>query len=244
MEERLDKILLQRRLVESRKMAEQIIQEIGVKVNGKLVAKPGKKFSPDCSIEMIDKEKSGSSKEAVKLLEAIQHWSLVIENASFLEVGSTLGSFSEVLLAKKAKKVYALHVSKEAISQKLKTEQRLVDCSGMQLRELTKNKLTELLDGCVIDDPFLSVDKIFPFIHPFLKDDAFVIAVIKPQFEVNKEQLKNNGTVRNSLAFPEMMENVKMIGSKSNLEFVDSIESPIIGKGGHHEFIFFFKKRY
>lgn len=242
MEERLDKILVQRNLVDTRVKAEQIIQEIGVKVNGKLITKTGKKFPLDCEIELVPEQLEWSSVEALKLVECLTHWKLLVKNGIFLDISSSNGIFTEVLLANGAKKVGYVNNLKETFSLKYKGDKRIIDFTGLHLRELTKNNLVDPLNGCVIDDNTLSLNKIFPFIHPFLISGAFVIAVIKPQLEVGKEHLKNNGSVRNTLAYSDMFESIKAIGKESNLNYVDHIDSRIVGKDGQHEFLVLFRR--
>ena len=242
MEERLDKILVQRNLVETRVKAEKLIQEIGVKVFGKLVTKPGKKFPLDCKIDIISEDFPWISIDSIKLVEAISKWNLKIENGNFLDVGILNGAFTEVLLKNNAKKVYALNPIKDTTISIYKGDERIIDFSGTYLRELTFNNVTDEIDGCVIDEPNLSMDKILPFIHPFLKTGGFVVAVIKPQLEVGKEHLKNNGVVRNTLGYPEMFESLKKIGETNNLKFIDEINSPIAGKDGQQEFIVLYRK--
>ncbi len=242
MEERLDKILVQRNLVETRVKAEKLIQDIGVKVFGKLVTKPGKKFPIDCKIDIISEDFPWVSIDSMKLVEAISKWNLKIENGNFLDVGILNGAFTEVLLKNNAKKVYALNPIKDSTISIYKGDDRIVDFSGTYLRELTFNNVTDEIEGCVIDEPNLSMDKILPFIHPFIKSGGFVLAVIKPHLEVGKEHLKNNGTVRNTLGFPEMFDSLKKIGETNNLKFIDEINSPIAGKDGQQEFIVLFSK--
>jgi 23S rRNA (cytidine1920-2'-O)/16S rRNA (cytidine1409-2'-O)-methyltransferase len=242
MEERLDKILVERNFVESRVKAEQIISEVGVKVNGKLINKPGKKFLPDCNIVMVEAEFPWISIEALKLKSAIEKWKIKIDSGVFIDVDCNQGSFSEVLLENAASKVYAVDSKRDLLHLKIKEDKRVVDLTGMYLRELTNNSIVEKLDGCVINDLALSLDKTLPFIHPFLKEDAFLISVIKPQLEVSKENLKNNGSVRNTLGYPEMFETLKKTGKENNLIYVDHMNSPIVGKDGQQEFIMLFKK--
>ncbi|GEM_PF-1123376 len=242
MEERLDKILVKRNLVETRMQAEQVISEIGVKVNGKLVNKPGKKFSIDCKIALIENVSSWISVESLKLVEAINKWKLKINEGIFIDVDCSKGEFTEVILKNGAKKVYALNDVKDSLDVNLKKDDRIIDFTGIQLRELNGNNIKDELDGCVIDNSILPLSKILPFIHPFLKEDAFVVTVIKPQLEVTKENLKNNGSVRNTLGYPEMFENLKAIGETNNLKYSNHIESPIIGKEGQQEFIMLFRK--
>jgi 23S rRNA (cytidine1920-2'-O)/16S rRNA (cytidine1409-2'-O)-methyltransferase len=242
MEERLDKILVQRNLVETRVQAEQIISEVGVKVNGKLINKPGKKFLTDCKIVMMEQEFEWSSIESIKMVSAIDKWKLNLKNGIFIDVDCAQGSFTEVLLFNEAAKVYSIDSNKDTLNSKIKSDARVIDFTGKHLRELTSYTIKDELDGCVINDAVLSLEKTMPFIHPFLKKDAFFVAVIKPQLEVSKENLKNNGSVRNTLGYPEMFETLKNIGETNNLKYIDHIDSPIIGKEGQHEFIMLFKK--
>lgn len=242
MEERIDKLLVQRNLVETRIKAEQLIQEIGVKVAGKLITKPGKKFPLDCKIELITENSLWTSIESVKLSEAIRHWNLTVQNGKFLAITPFKKAFIEVLLNQEAEKIYSLDSNRENVDASLKNNPKIVDFSGIYLRELTSNNVTDELDGCILDEPTLPMNKVLPFIHPFLKKDAFVVAVIKPHLEVDKEHLKNNGSIRNSLCFPEMFEQLKAVGITNNLTFEGHIDSPIVGKDGQQEFILLFRK--
>ncbi len=242
MEERLDKILVQRNLVETRVKAEQVISEVGVKVNGKLINKPGKKFALDCKIVLVEEEFPWISVESLKLVEAIKKWKLTIKEGVFIDVDCSKGVFTDVLLAHGAKKVYAIDSLRDSLDFKLKKDPRIVDFTGKQLRELTSNNVNDEFEGCVINESVLSLSKILPFLHPFLKEKAFLVAVIKPQFEVTKENLKNNGSVRNTLGYSEMFESLKKIGETNNLKYIDHIDSPIIGKEGQQEFLMLFRK--
>lgn len=242
MEERLDKLLVQRNLVESRVKAEEMIQTIGVRVNGKLITKNGKKFPEECSIELISEDMPWISVEALKLVEAISKWNLSIQNGIFLDVGCLNGVFTDVLLNKGASKIYAIDAKKETLHPKFRDNKQVIDFTGMQLREITSNNMKDILDGCVIDEPLLSMSKVLPFIHPFLKEGAFVVTVIKPHLEVSKDHLKNNGFVRNTLAYTDLFDDLKVIGETNNLAYVDHIDSPIIGKDGQHEFVVLFRK--
>jgi 23S rRNA (cytidine1920-2'-O)/16S rRNA (cytidine1409-2'-O)-methyltransferase len=157
MEERLDKILVQRNLVETRIKAEKVISEIGVKVNGKLVNKPGKKFAVDCKIVLVAEEFPWISVESLKLVEAINKWKLTIKDGVFIDVDCSKGEFTDVLLTNKAKKVYSINSIRDSLDQKLKKEDRIIDYTGKQLRELNGNNLHDELDGCVINESVLSL---------------------------------------------------------------------------------------
>lgn len=242
MEERLDKLLLQRNLVSSRVRAEQIIRETGVKVNGKLITKTGKKVPFDAQIEMISEELPWVSRGALKLLEAINHWNPSLSERTFMDIGASTGGFTEVLLQHDAKKVYCIDVGKDQLHAKLKNDARVVSFEKTHVRELTARLIDELCDGCVIDVSFISLSKVFPFIHSFLKSDATVIALVKPQFEVGKDNIAKGGIVKNKSLYPEVIETIKNVGRTNNLEYVDHISSPILGGDGNEEFLMLLKK--
>ena len=241
-EERLDKILLQRNLVTSRVRAEKIIREVGVRVDGKLINKTGKKFPLDCKIEMIQEEIPWVSRGALKLIEAIEKWNPSIEGRTFMDIGASTGGFTEVLLQNGAKKVYCVDVGKDQLHAKIKADERIINLEKTHVRELTSNIISEAIDGCVIDVSFISLEKIFPFIHSFLKTDAFVIALIKPQFEVGKDNIAKGGIVKNKSLFPEVIERIKISAKDNNLIYQDHIVSPILGGEGNQEFLMLLKK--
>lgn len=241
-EERLDKILIQRGLISSRVRAEMIIRETGVKVNGKLITKTGKKFPIDCEIEMIEEEIPWVSRGALKLLAAIDHWLPTVKGNQFIDIGASTGGFTEVLLHKGAEKVYCVDVGKDQLHFKIKEDPRVENLEKTHVRELSTRLIPSEVDGCVIDVAFISLDKIFPFIHTFIKKDGFVIALVKPQFEVGKENIGKGGIVKNKNLYPIIIEKLKLAASLNNLEYIDHIDSPILGGDGNQEFLMYLKK--
>jgi 23S rRNA (cytidine1920-2'-O)/16S rRNA (cytidine1409-2'-O)-methyltransferase len=243
MEERLDKLLIQRGLVSSRVRAEQIIRETGVRVDGKLITKTGKKFPVDCKIEMIAGEIPWVSRGALKLLAALEVWELPVASGTFLDIGASTGGFTEVLLKNAASKVYCVDVGKDQLHQRIKSDERVIDLEKTHVRELTSKLIPEAVNGCVIDVSFISLEKIFPFIHSFLKPGAFVMALVKPQFEVGKDNIAKGGIVRNKSLYPEVVEKIISCGKQNNLEYKAHIPSPILGGDGNEEFLMLFFKQ-
>lgn len=241
-EERLDKLLIQRNLVSTRTRAEQIIRETGVKVDGKLITKTGKKFPVDCHIEMIAEEIPWVSRGALKLENAIGHWAPEIEGRVFLDIGASTGGFTQVLLENGASKVYCVDVGSKQLHTKIDEDPRTVNLEKTHVRELTPRLVPELVDGCVIDVSFISLEKIFPFIHVFMKADAWVIALVKPQFEVGKKNVGKGGIVRDKNLYPEVIESVKEYARLNQLVFKELIDSPILGGDGNREFLMLLKK--
>lgn len=242
MEERLDKILLQRNLVSSRVRAEQMIREVGVRVNGKLINKTGKKFPIDCKIEIIQEEIPWVSRGALKIIDAIERWKPTISGGKMMDIGASTGGFTEVLLHNGASKVVCVDVGKDQLHEKIKSDERIVNLEKTHVRELTSNLITDEIDGCVIDVSFISLEKIFPFIHTFLKPGAFVIALVKPQFEVGKENISKGGIVKNKSLYPEVIEKIKASAKLNNLIYKDHSVSPILGGDGNQEFLMLLQK--
>ena len=233
---------MQRGLVSSRVRAEQIIREEGVKVNGKLINKTGKKVPIDAVIEMMAEELPWVSRGALKLLEAIEKWSPEIQGKTFMDIGASTGGFTEVLLQNGASKVYCVDVGKDQLHEKIKQDERVVNLEKTHVRELTARSIPEIVDGCVIDVSFISLEKIFPFIHAFLKPGAFVIALVKPQFEVGKENISKGGIVKNKSLYPEVVEKIKDCARLNTLEFKALIDSPVLGGDGNQEFLMLLQK--
>jgi len=241
-EERLDKIIMQRKLVSSRVRAEKIIEESGVLVNGKLIHKAGKKVPLDAEIVLMDEEIPWVSRGALKLLKAKEHWNIDFSGKLVLDIGASTGGFTEVALHFDALKVFCVDVGTKQLHPKLALDQRVVNLEKTHVRELTAKNVDSEVDICVIDVSFISLDKIFPFIHPFLKADAQVIALVKPQFEVGKENISKGGIVKNKSLYNEVIEKIKSGALKSKLLYQNHIESPILGGDGNMEFLMLLRK--
>lgn len=241
-EERLDKLLIQRKLVSTRVRAEKIIRETGVKVNGKLVTKTGKRFPVDCEIEMIAEEIPWVSRGALKLIEALDAWQPEVKGKTFMDIGASTGGFTEVLLSKEAAKVFCVDVGKFQLHEKIANDPRTVNLEKTHVRELRPSLITDPIDGCVVDVSFISLEKIFPFIHSFIRPGGFVIALVKPQFEVGKKNVGKGGIVKNKKLYQEVIEKVQSAGNMNNFEYKTHISSPILGGDGNQEFLMLLHK--
>lgn len=242
MEERLDKLLLQLGLVSSRVRAEEIIRVYGVKVNGKLINKTGKKVPVDAKIEMMAEEIPYVSRGALKLIEALEQWKPEIEGKTFMDIGASTGGFTEVLLKNGASKVFCVDVGKDQLHVSLKEDERVVNLERTHVRELNHKLITEQCDGCVIDVSFISLEKIFPFLHPHLHDGAKVIALVKPQFEVGKDNVGKGGIVKNQTLYKDVIDGTAETALINNLKYIAHIESPILGGDGNKEFLMLLEK--
>lgn len=241
-EERLDKIILQRGLVSSRVRCEKIIQESGVLVNGKLVNKPGKKFPLDVKIDLLSEEIPWVSRGALKLEKAREYWNIDFDGKTVLDIGASTGGFTEVALVNGADKVFCVDVGSNQLHDKIRSNPKVVNLEKTHVRELTNKLIPELIDIVVIDVSFISLEKIFPFTHGFIKPEGKVIALVKPQFEVGKENVGKGGIVKNKSLYPIVIEGIAEAGKDNYLQRTDYIESPILGGDGNMEFLMLFTK--
>lgn len=241
-EERLDKIIMQRGLVSTRVRCEEIIQKSGVLVNGKLINKPGKKYPLDVTIELLSEEIPWVSRGAIKLEKARLSWNIDFHDKIVLDIGASTGGFTEVALVNGASKVYCVDVGTDQLHDKIKSNPSIINLEKTHVRELTNKLIPEQVDIIVVDVSFISLTKIIPFIHSFIKTGGTIVTLIKPQFEVGKENVGKGGIVKNKLLYPTVIENIAQLGKENNFQRKDVIESPILGGDGNKEFLMLFEK--
>ncbi|MDP4638204.1 MAG: TlyA family RNA methyltransferase [Crocinitomicaceae bacterium] len=242
-EERIDKIIMERALVSSRVRAEELIRKFGVLVNGKLISKPGKKVPVDAEIELISEEIPWVSKGALKLVAAIDEWSFNCTDKVFIDLGASTGGFTEVLLSKGAKKVFGVDVGSNQMHERIKTDERVINLEKTHARDLTEKQITEEIDGLVVDVSFISLEKVIPFVIRFLKPNAEVVLLIKPQFELGRAFLSKGGIVKDVRQYPILLETIKSMCERNQLQWQAYIDSPILGGDGNKEFLGYFKRK-
>jgi 23S rRNA (cytidine1920-2'-O)/16S rRNA (cytidine1409-2'-O)-methyltransferase len=242
MEERLDKILLQRGLVKSRVRAEEIIRTHGVLVNKKMIHKTGKKFPLDVIIELLVEDMPYVSRGALKLKKAFESFEIVVDGMICLDIGASTGGFTEILLENGAKKVYALDVGTAQLHATIKENDKVVNLEKTHIREINQKMIPDQIDTVVVDVSFISLEKIFPFFHPYLKIGGNCIALIKPQFEVGKENVGKGGIVKKKALYSVVIDKIRQNALINNLEYKQHIESPILGGDGNREFLMWFQK--
>lgn len=241
-EERLDKIIMDRGLVSTRVRCEKIIKESGVLVDGKLISKPGKRFPIDIKIELLADEIPWVSRGALKLEKARATWNLDFQNKIILDIGASTGGFTEVALVNGAKKVFCVDVGVNQLAEKIKANPKVINLEKTHVRLLSTQLIPELVDMIVIDVSFISLEKIFPFIHPFIKKDGKVVALVKPQFEVGRNGIGKNGIVKRQELYSKVLVTVKEVALENFLRKIDVIDSPILGGDGNKEFLMLLEK--
>ncbi|HEY8400705.1 MAG TPA: TlyA family RNA methyltransferase [Cytophagaceae bacterium] len=239
MEERLDKILVDRGLVTSRTRGEELIKNGDVLVNGISIDKPGKKVSLDAKILLLNEELTWVSRGALKLLRAIESFELNFQDQVFIDLGASTGGFTEVLLSKGAKYVYCVDVGHGQLHERIRSNPKICNLEKTHVRELTHEHIPQAVDGIVIDVSFISLEKVLPFTTPFIKSGGNLVCLIKPQFELEKKQLNKHGVVKSSSVYPSVLKKIEQAAKDSNYSVKGIIDSPIIGGDGNREFLLY-----
>ena len=235
--QRLDQILFNRNLAESKTKAQAMILAGQVFVEGKMINKSGFNINSNAVIEIKNLGPKWVSRGADKLLTALEKNKIIIKNKTCIDLGSSTGGFTDVLIQCGADKVYAVDVGTNQLHEKLKKNNKVISLEKTNARYLKKDQFEELIDIMVCDVSFISLKKVIePNLH-LLKDESIIIALIKPQFESNKNETKK-GVVKDFLIHQricnEISEWFKNIGYSKVLSIN---ESPMKGPKGNIEFL-------
>jgi len=239
--ERIDKLLVEKGFVESREKAQRLIMSGVVFVNKQKVDKPGTKVPIDADIFVKQKEKY-VSRGGYKLEKAIKVFHPDIEGKVCIDIGSSTGGFTDCLLQHGARKVYAVDVGTHQLHEKLRNREDVVVLEKTNARYLTEKEIPEKIECFVSDVSFISVLKILPNLCPLIKDFAEGVVLIKPQFELSKEEVKG-GVVKDPLLHEKAIKKV-IIGLEKSCYCVKKLSfSETWGPEGNIEFLAYVIKR-
>jgi 23S rRNA (cytidine1920-2'-O)/16S rRNA (cytidine1409-2'-O)-methyltransferase len=236
--ERLDKVLTDRGLVASRSQAKSLIEKGDVTVNGSVVKKAGDLVDPSANIEVHAELFVGRG--AFKLKKALEEFKVDVKNKILLDVGASTGGFTEVLLNAGASKVYAIDVGRDQLAQKLRSDARVINMEGTNIKDV--NSLPEMGDGAVMDLSFISITKVLTALRELLTPGAFLIALVKPQFEVGVERLPKDGVVKDEVLRQTVLKEITDHAENNGWKLHQTIVSPIEGKTGNVEYLAHFTR--
>ena len=239
LKKRLDQLLVDKKIVNSKSKAQAMIMSGQVFVNDKIITKSGHNFVEDIKIFIKNLNPPWVSRGAIKLIKAIETFDIEIKNKVCLDIGSSTGGFSQVLLKHKAKRIYSVDVGTNQLHEKLRKEKKIVSIENFNAKYINSSIISEKIDLIVCDVSFISLKKV---IYPSLKllsKDAEIIALIKPQFETKKSNLRK-GIVKDSLIHKEICDDIqKWFIQKCEAEVIGIVKSPITGPKGNLEFLIF-----
>ena len=240
MKKRADLLLIEKKLVESRNKANAMIMAGQVYINGIKVKKSGELFKTDSKIVCKDLHPQWVSRAALKLLHAIEYFKIDVKNFSCLDIGASTGGFTEVLLSKKVKKIFCVDVGKNQLHEKIKKSSKVVNLSKTNARYLNKEIITDPIDIIVCDVSFISMKKVIEPCLKFLDNNGIIIALIKPQFESKKEEVKKGGIVKDIKVHKRIcMEYHNWFTEYCKMQVLEIIPSPIRGSKGNFEFLIY-----
>ncbi len=234
---RLDQLLFVRKLAESKSKAQAMIMAGQVFVEGEVINKSGFNIKPDSIIKIKDIGPEWVSRGAHKLIKALDQNNIKVKNKICMDLGASTGGFTEVLIARNAKKVFAVDVGTNQLHEKLKKTKEVINLEKTNARYLTEDLITEFIELLVCDVSFISLKKVILPCLNFLKKNSIIIVLIKPQFESKKNETKK-GVVKDSEIHLRICNEIKKwFESYCNCEVLNITESPIKGPKGNKEFL-------
>ena len=238
--ERIDKLLVERGLVESRTKAQAMVMAGVVLVDEQRVEKPSHQFDPNSTIRIKGEDDPSTryvGRGGLKLEAALREFQIDVAGLECLDVGASTGGFTDCLLQNGARKVFAIDVGHNQIDWRLRQDPRVEVREGVNARYLKPEDFPRPFDLAVIDVSFISVTKVLPAIVPLMSEGARIVTLIKPQFEVGKGEVGGGGVVRDAAKRARVVEEVNAAARDLGLEVVTVIESPITGAEGNVEYL-------
>lgn len=237
---RIDRLLVERGLAESLEKALAIIMAGRVLAQGNRVDKPGTEIKTDAEITILE-ENPYVGRGGLKLEGALNHFNIDVRNMTALDVGSSTGGFTDCLLKKGARKVFAVDAGKGLLDWHLRNDKRVVVLEGRNIRHLEFSDIGKKIDAAVIDVSFISLEKVIPKTREFIKDKGIILALIKPQFEVSKGDVEKRGIIKDPAKHKMVIDRIKIFSEGLGFVVKGICESPIKGAKGNREFWIYLK---
>ncbi|MCR5684662.1 MAG: TlyA family RNA methyltransferase [Lachnospiraceae bacterium] len=235
--ERLDVLLVNRRLADSREKAKAIIMAGNVFVGGQREDKAGSMFPDDAEIELKGVPMKYVSRGGLKLEKMVDKHGLKFDGAVCMDVGSSTGGFTDCMLQNGAVRVYAVDSGTNQLAWKLRSDERVISMEKTNIRYVTPDMIGEPVDFVSIDVSFISLTKVFEPVKELMKPDSRMVALIKPQFEAGREQVGKKGVVRDAKVHMEVIDRVLTYACGIGFHLLDLDYSPIKGPEGNIEYL-------
>lgn len=234
---RIDQLLVERGLAESRAKAQAYIMAGLVMVAEQKIDKPGQKVASDVVIDLKGKDHPWVSRGGIKLDHALDHFEINVTGLTAMDVGSSTGGFTDVLLSRGVTKVYAVDSGTNQLAWKLRQDDRVIVHEQTSARILTDAHIPEPIDLIVCDASFISLTKVLERPMEFAKSDARLVALIKPQFEAERGDVGKGGVVRDAAVHDQVCLKVSDWLVEQNWVVHGISQSPITGPKGNVEFL-------
>jgi 23S rRNA (cytidine1920-2'-O)/16S rRNA (cytidine1409-2'-O)-methyltransferase len=234
--ERVDKLLVDRGLVESRERAQKLVMAGLVYAGTERVEKPGAQIAAGTPLEVRGEDHPFVSRGGVKLAAALDALGLTVVDATILDVGASTGGFTDCLLQRGARRVYAVDVGYGQLAWKLRRDPRVVNLERTNVRHLDADAIGEPLDLATIDASFISLTLVLPAVAALLPPGRPLLALVKPQFEVGKGKVGKGGVVRDPALHVAVLAKLQEFAGTIGLAVEALLASPLLGPAGNREF--------
>jgi 23S rRNA (cytidine1920-2'-O)/16S rRNA (cytidine1409-2'-O)-methyltransferase len=241
--QRADQLLIEQGLAESRAKAHALILAGLVTCAGRRVDKPGEQLAVDAVLEVKGRDHPWVSRGGVKLAHALGHFRILVDGMVALDIGASTGGFTDVLLSRGARRVYAIDVGHSQLAWKLRQDQRVIVHERLNARHLTRSHIREPVDIITCDASFIGLATVLPAPLALAADKAELVALVKPQFEAGREHVGKGGVVRDATVQREVCERAAAwVAAQRGWTVVGIVDSPILGPEGNREFLLYARR--
>lgn len=239
---RLDTALVEQGLAQSREKAKAYIMAGIVYVNDVKADKAGENIKSDAKLEIRGKTLKYVSRGGLKLEKAMEKWGFKLNGHICMDIGASTGGFSDCMLQNGASKVYAIDVGYGQLAWSLRTDERIVNLERTNIRYITKEQVSDMIDFASIDVSFISLTLVLPVLYNFLKENGQAVCLVKPQFEAGREKVGKKGVVREFKTHIEVCQKIYDFCTQNGFCINGMTYSPIKGPEGNIEYLFFIEK--
>lgn len=244
MKKRIDILLTERNLFESRAKSQSMIMQGKILVNGQKIDKAGTLVEDDAKIEIIGEEMPFVSRGGFKLKKALEVFPINLRGKICADIGASTGGFTDCMLQNGAKKIYAIDVGYGQLAWKLRNDERVINMERTNIRNVTRADFADVLDFVSIDVAFISLDKVLPVAYEILSEIGEIVALIKPQFEAGRSKVGKKGVVRDKKIHVEVINYILSFAQNLNFKVCGLDFSPIKGPEGNIEYLTFLSKNH
>ena len=238
---RIDQALVERGFFESRERAQRAIMAGEVRVGDRVFAKPAEKIDIDEKISVSEAPKF-VGRGALKLSGALDHFGIDVAGKIALDIGASTGGFTDCLLQRGAAKVFAVDVGHGQLAWKIRNDPRVIVIEKVNARFLSREHVPEDVDLCVIDVSFISLTLILPRAFELVTKNGMILALIKPQFELERKDVGRGGIVREPELHEKAQRKIVKFVEAANYDVVGLVPSAITGTDGNQEFFICIRK--
>lgn len=239
---RLDKLLVERGLAETREKAQALILAGQVLIGDQKAQKPGTPVAADAPLRVLRGGLRYASRGGLKLEAALDSFGIRVEGKVCVDIGASTGGFTDCLLQRGAARVYAVDVGAGQLDWRLRQDPRVVLREKLNARRLAPQHIGEPVDFVSVDVSFISATLILPRLPALIKEEAEAVVLVKPQFEVGRRQVGKGGIVRDPQLHAAAVEKVRAAAEAAGLAAAGQIPSPILGSEGNQEFLLYLRR--